>query len=91
MNNAGMAALRQDAYSLLERVPDDKLFTVVQFMRDMADNSARERKEQDLQERRAAFKRLQELIESIPPMPDLDPEKELAEWREEKFGNAGAD
>ncbi len=37
-----------------------------------------------------AFKRLQELVDSHPPMPDLDEEKELAEWREEKFGNAGA-
>ncbi len=88
MNNAGITALRQDAYSLLERVPDDKLFTVVQFMREMEASSTRERREQELQERRAAFKRLQELVDSHPPMPDLDEEKELAEWREEKFGNA---
>ena len=88
MSNASMTALRQDAYSLLERVPDDKLATVVQFMRNLGDDSAREK---DLKARRAAFERLQEIINSVPPAHDLDEEKELAEWREEKFGNAGAD
>ena len=65
----------------MERVPEEKLMTLIRFMRDMKDDSARKL---DLQERRAAFERLEQLCR---PIPDLDEEKELAEWREEKFGN----
>ena len=82
MNNAGMAALRQDAYSLLERVPDDKLPFLVDIMRGIEGLAPKKKRGENSE----AFKRLQEIVESIPPMPDFDAEKELAEWREEKFG-----
>ena len=88
MDNTNISALRRDAYSLLERVPDEELEAVVRFMRNMSRDAAQKK---DLKARRAAFERLQEIINSVPPAADLDDEKELAEWREEKFGNAGVD
>ena len=84
MNEMSMTALRRDAYSLLDRVPEDKLAFLVEIMRGMdgltppgkaAGNSP-------------AFHRLMALRR---PIPDLDEEKELARWREEKFGHAGID
>ena len=86
MNSTGMTALRQDAYSLLERIPEDKLAALVEIMRGIEGLAPKTRREENSE----AFKRLQELVDSFPPVTDLDPEKELAEWREEKFGNAGA-
>ena len=87
MNSAGMTALRQDAYSLLERVPEDKLAALVEIMRGLEGLAPKTRRKDNSE----AFKRLQELVDSFPALTDLDEEKELAEWREEKFGNAGAD
>ena len=84
MNSAGMTALRQDAYSLLERAPEDKLAALVEIMRGLEELAPKTRREENSE----AFKRLEELCR---PIPGLDEEKELAEWREEKFGNADAD
>ena len=78
MSSASMAALRQDAYSLLERMPDEKLMILIQFMQSIDEPAPRKRRGENSD----AFKRL---------IPGLDEEKELAEWREEKFGYAGAD
>ena len=84
MSGANMAALRQDAYSLLERMPDEKLMIVIQFMRSINEPAPRKKRGENSE----AFKRLEQLCR---PIPGLDEEKELAEWREEKFGYAGAD
>ena len=40
-------------------------------------------KDSDMAERRAAFARMEKLRR---PMPELDEKKELAEYREEKYG-----
>lgn len=84
MSSAGMTALRQDAHSLLDRVPDDKLAPLMEIMRGLEGLGPKKKRGENSE----AFKRLMELRR---PIPDLDEEKELAEWREEKFGNAGAD
>ena len=86
MNRTGIAVLRQDAHALLDRVPDDKLAPLMEVMRGLEGLAPKKKRGENSE----AFKRLQELVDSFPSMPDLDEEKELAEWREEKFGNAGA-
>ena len=78
-----MTTLRRDAYSLLDRMPEEKLAIVIRFMRDMDEQIRLE----DMQARRAAFARLESMIK---PVPGLNEKKELASWREEKFG-AGTD
>lgn len=84
MREMTMTALRKDAYSLLDRMPEDKLAFLVDIMKGVegltppkqaAGNSP-------------AFRRLMALRR---PIPDLDEAKELAQWREEKFGHAGTD
>ena len=84
MREMTMTALRKDAYSLLDRMPEDKLAFLVDIMKGVegltppkqaAGNSP-------------AFHRLMALRR---PIPDLDEAKELAQWREEKFGHAGTD
>ena len=79
-----MTMLRKDAYSLLERMPEDKLAFLVEIMKGIdgltppkqaAGNSP-------------AFRRLMALRR---PIPDLDEAQELARWREEKYGHACTD
>ncbi len=78
-----MTALRQEAFQLLKMVPEDNLFSVIQFLQ--AERVNQLSREQRLAEKRIAFNELLQLSKAIP---DLDDEKELAQYREEKFGNA---
>ena len=41
--------------------------------------------QEDMLSRQKAFERLESIVK---PLPNLDYEKELNDWREEKFGNA---
>ena len=81
MNDTSVMELKKDAYSLLERIPAEKLIFLVEIMRGMDGLEAPKK----VTENSPAFRRLMELRR---PIPDLDEEKELAEWREEKFGYA---
>ncbi|MBR3746251.1 MAG: hypothetical protein IKP64_08855 [Selenomonadaceae bacterium] len=78
-----MTPLRQEAFKLLEAVPEESLFAVIKFLQ--AENLIRLSKTQRLEEKRIAF---EELLRLSKPIPELDDEKELAQYREEKFGNA---
>lgn len=84
MEKANLGAMRYEAYSILQRLPEKKLQEALSYLRSIDEpedmEAVRKRKHE-------AFLRLEELRRSFPPMPDLDEEKELAEWREEKFGN----
>ncbi len=84
MSERAMTSLRKDAYSLLDRMPEDKLLFLVQIMKGF-DKLPPPKKSTG---NSPAFLRLMELRR---PIPDLDEEKELAQWREEKFGYAGTD
>lgn len=107
MNTAAMTPLRQSAFSLLELLPEEQLSAVIGFM-ERVKGKTQTPQDDDMQERRAAFERLErmgqltpvrtenseafkELMQLCRPIPDLDEKKELAAWREEKFGNARAD
>ena len=81
MENANIGAMRYEAYSILERLPEGKMKELLPYLRSIDEpediEEVRKRKHE-------AFLRLEQLRR---PIPDLDEEKELAEWREEKFGN----
>lgn len=81
-----MTPLRQEAFQLLESVPEENLFAVIKFLQ--TENLRRLSKTQRLEEKRVAF---EELLSLSKPIPDLDDEKELAQYREEKFSNANPD
>ncbi|MBQ4396371.1 MAG: UDP-N-acetylenolpyruvoylglucosamine reductase [Clostridia bacterium] len=78
-----MTALQRDAIDLVQRMPEDKLYFIIQIMQgiDGLSQTDRERKKR----KQAAFEELERLRRCVP---DLDEERELEEWREEKYGNA---
>lgn len=80
-----MTPLRKEAYQLLETVPEENLFAVIQFLQ--AERIRQLSREQRLAEKRTAFEELLRLSKSIP---NLDEEKELAQYYEEKFGYANS-
>lgn len=88
MNTAAISPLRQNALSLLEILPEDQLAAVIGFMERIKGKARSLSEEEDMRERRAAFERLERMVR---PIPDLDEKKELAAWREEKFGHARLD
>lgn len=73
-----MTAIRKEAIELLEKVPEDKLEFVIQIMQDI--NGLYTDKNS---ERREAFARLEQLRKKGVVTDD---DKELASYREEKYG-----
>lgn len=78
-----MTALRQQAYEMLEEVPEENLFELIQYIQSRNLNMLKQAKRID--EKKMA---LEDLKKIIRPAPNLDYKKSLAEYREEKFGNA---
>ena len=73
-------SIREIAYSIIDQLTKEELESfVVLFGRVHPPKSD----EDDLKKRREAFERLEKLRRYIP---DLDEKKELAEYREEKYG-----
>lgn len=70
---------REVAYSIIDRLSEEELEKFIAQFR----TSSRTEADDDLKERRGSFERLQKLCRYIP---DLDENKELAEYREEKYG-----
>lgn len=77
-----MTALRQEIISIVESLPDEKILTLINFLREITEPTE---KTSRLLKKKAAFDELETLRRNIP---DLDYEKELASYREERFGNA---
>lgn len=79
------------AYSIIDQLSEEELQSFVALFRKIyppknevkADYQELGSTSDDIEERRAAFARLEKLCR---PMPDLNEEKELAEYREEKYG-----
>lgn len=76
-----MTALRKDAMDLLEQMPEDKLYFIVQIMRGV--NGLYGAEKQTVRDH--AFEILENLRKRVP---ELDDEAELENYREEKYGNA---
>lgn len=74
-----MTTLRKDAMELLERVPEDKLYFIIQIMQGI--NGLYKTEGQEARDR--AFEDLESLRKK---MPSLDYERELESYREEKYG-----
>lgn len=73
-----MTALRENAMMELEKIPEDKLSFVIQIMQGLNGlyNDTNE-------EKRKAFNKIEELRKKGT---DLDDKRELASYREEKYG-----
>jgi len=77
-----MTALRLEALSLVESLPEEKILTLINFLRDLEDRAEKDKR---LAMKKDAFDELETLRREIP---NLDYDKELATYRAERFGNA---
>lgn len=77
-----MTALRLEALSLVKSLPEEKILTLINFLRTLEDHAEKDNR---LAMKKAAFDELETLRREIP---NLDYDKELANYREERFGNA---
>ncbi len=76
-----MTQIRQDAIKLLEQIPEDKIIYIIQIMQGMKELYT----DDDMRQREEAFLELEKIRKKVP---DLDYNKELAEYREERYGIA---
>ena len=81
-----MNALRQEAFRMMEAMPDDGLAALIQYMVEY-NRQLEEKRERIAQKKKA----LDEILRMAKPLPNLDYEKELAEYREERLGYARVD
>lgn len=79
-----MSALRQNAISMVQALPENQLLFIVNIMKELSRLMPNGQKEEleDHNAREQAFAVLESLRRKVP---DLDYEKELAEYREEKY------
>ena len=78
-----MTTLRQEAISIVESLPEEKILTLLNFLRGIRDDITEKNKR--LAMKNAAFEELETLRREIP---DLDYDRELANYRAERFGDA---
>ncbi len=90
---------KEIAYSIFEQLDEDELEGFIALFHKLHPPKTQENSEkrspkntafreitsptENMEERRAAFERIEKLRR---PIPDLDEKKELAEYREERFG-----
>ena len=83
---------KEMAYSIIDQLGEEELQGFITLFRRLyppKDNLVNSEQEHDeMAERHAAFERMKKACHYIP---DLDEKKELAEYREEKYGNESAD
>ena len=82
-----MSPLRKEAIQLLESVPEENLSWLIQIIQAQSERLSREER---LAQKQQAYEELQELIsrKKVHVPDDFDCKKELAQYREERFGNA---
>lgn len=80
-----MTLERKEAFQLLEKMPEDKIKLIIQYMQKIEITS--EKNDYQVNDSLNALKELQELSGRLPE--DFDYEKELQEALEEKYGYFG--
>lgn len=81
-----MTALREEAYRILDDMPEEAMMDVVLYMTDY--QQRREAKLERLARKKSA---LDEILSLSKPVPGLNAEKELERAREERLGYANPD
>lgn len=77
-----MTRLKEKAVDLLQQIPEDRMVYVVNVLQNIG-------KEGDVTEQEDARKALQNILKYKGKLrPDFDEKRELAEGREEKYGNS---
>ena len=89
-----MTEMKEQAVNLIRRIPDKNMTHVMAFLRNAETLDLQDNETENAQfpkkagDNSPAFRRLMELRR---PIPDLDEDRELAFWREGKYGYASSD
>ncbi len=78
-----MTLIKERAIKMIERMPEDNMLYVINILQNLEAMSAD--KEKDRKRARAALAEILDMEKRLPE--DFDPEKELWEAREERYGN----
>lgn len=80
-----MTQIKERAIKMIQRMPEDDMMYVVNILQNLEAMSAD--KEKDRQKAKTALENILSMPRRLPE--NFDPEKELQEAREEKYGNFG--
>lgn len=78
-----MTQIKERAIRMIQRMPEDNMLYVINILQNLEAMSAD--KEKDRQKARTALAEILSMEKRLPE--DFDPEKELREAREERYGN----
>ena len=80
-----MTQMKERAVELIERIPDEKMFYVINILQNLEEMSSNRPAD-----KKQAMEALQNVLKFSGTLPeDFDADKELQEAREEKYGNIG--
>lgn len=80
-----MTQMKERAVELIERIPDEKMFYVINILQNLEEMSSNRPAD-----KKQAMEELQNVLKFSGRLPeDFDADKELQEAREEKYGNIG--
>ena len=80
-----MTQMKERAVELIERIPDEKMFYVINILQNLEEMSSNRPAD-----KKQAMEALQNVLKVSGRLPeDFDADKELQEAREEKYGNIG--
>lgn len=80
-----MTQMKERAVELIERIPDEKMFYVINILQNLEEMSSNRPAD-----KKQAMEALQNVLKFSRRLPeDFDADKELQEAREEKYGNIG--
>ena len=78
-----MTQMKERAVELIERIPDEKMFYVINILQNLEEMSSNRPTD-----KKQAMETLQNVLKFSGRLPeDFDADKELQEAREEKYGN----
>lgn len=80
-----MTQMKERAVELIERIPDEKMFYVINILQNLEEMSSN--RPADKKQAMEAFQNVLKFSGRLPE--DFDADKELQEAREEKYGNIG--
>lgn len=80
-----MTQIKEKAIKMIQRMPEDNMLYVINILQNLEAMSAD--KEKDRQKAKMALENILNMPKRLPE--DFDPEKELQEAREAKYGNFG--
>lgn len=80
-----MTQMRERAVELIERIPDEKMFYVINILQNLEEMSSNRPAD-----KKQAMEALQNILKFSGRLPaDFDADKELEEAREKKYGSIG--